>query len=219
MSIINPATEVKTRLEISLEEVFSALGISLFARVYHGQSSKRKKAKEKDHVDFSWMEKISFYLHDNSRVGVDEEEDHERLLSSDPSLNPLIRRNSLLYRGFILVYMVLCDKAIPHIKDRNRIAFANSVLETKSYDAEKVFLDFNHSGKDGTLIEKLTVASFTLNSKGMLQDYPLGRTRARRLPREIREKLPQLEVFLCYEPGPFEYGRFKADLATAIRGR
>ncbi|MBD3259918.1 hypothetical protein GF371_04790 [Candidatus Woesearchaeota archaeon] len=219
VSAIDPTAEIKTRLEVSLEEVFSVLDIAFFRRVYHGQSSKRRKAKEKKPDNLPFLERFSFYLSDHSKIEIKDNDENVRLLSADPSLAPLIRRNSLLYKGFSFVYMILCDKATPHIKDKNRLAFANNVIRTRSYDAEKLFVDYNHSEDDGTLIERMTVATFTLDSNGTLQHCPVGKKRKRRVPKEVREKLPQLELFLCYEPGLFDYSRFKSDLAEFISGR
>ncbi|MBW2987077.1 hypothetical protein KY336_00875 [Candidatus Woesearchaeota archaeon] len=218
--IKNPATEAKTLLELSLEQVFSAAGVSFFHRSYKGQSERRKRRKRKSEgyeVDFDWIDNALFYFSDNERLEVELHEETD-VASIEPPTDPLIKRSSLLHKSFIVIYMLLPDRRVlPHVKEKNAIAIANELISTRSFDNERVYLDFNLSKPDGTLIQRVTAATFILDNQGNVTDYPVSRKRAHRLPKKVRKALPdEFEPFYAYRPGRMDYESFRKDLAALL---
>ena len=93
--IKNPATEAKTLLELSLEQVFSQIEVTFFHRSYHGQSERKKKAKKRESeeldCDLKWIENTLIYFSESERIEVDKRKGVE-VPSAEPSINPLIKR-------------------------------------------------------------------------------------------------------------------------------
>ena len=219
--IRNPATEAKTLLELSLEQVFSQIEVTFFHRSYHGQSERRKIRKREESEgfiqDMEWIEKALFYFSDNQKLEVEKSRDIE-VPSAGPPTDPLIKRSSLLHKGFILAYMLLPRKGvISNVKEKQVVMLANDLINSGRFDSERVYLDFNFSQPDGTLIKRVTAATFILDNRGRLREYPVSRERSKRLPRIVREALPpQFEPFLAYQPGPMNYEQFRSDLVGLL---
>jgi hypothetical protein len=218
----NPTTEAKTLMEISLEEVFSGIEVPFFHRTYHGQSERKKVTQKRESEailiqDMEWIDNALFYFSDNQRLEVQKTGGVE-VPSAEPSTKPLIKRTSLLHKGFIVAYMLLPKKnVIPNIKEKQVVALANELISNGRYDSERIYLDYNLSEPDGTLIKRVTAATFILDNKGKIIDHPVSRDRSKRLPKVVREALPpQFESFYAYKPGLMDYEQFRTDLTALL---